>query len=83
MKHEIKCWPEPFQAAWAGVKPFEIREDDRGYKEHQEIVLMEWCQTTQEYTGREIHGFITYVTSFRQKKNYCVFSYAESMRVEA
>lgn len=79
MKHELKTRPQYFKVSWAGAKPFEIRKNDRGFEEHDEVVLQEY---DGQYTGREIHGFITYVTGFEQKKGYVVFGIAESWRTE-
>lgn len=73
MKHELKTWPEYFQAAWVGDKTFEIRKNDRDFKERDEIVLREFQPDLEEpfeadqYTGREIHGFIRYLTAYEQK----------------
>lgn len=80
MKHEIKCLPQFFKASWCGDKTFEIRYNDRRYQERDEIVLKEWDPKTREFTGREIEGFITYLTTFSQKKGWCTFSYRETGR---
>lgn len=73
--HELKTLPEFFQAIWVGDKTFEIRLDDRNFKERDEVVLQEFDpEGDGGYTGREIEGVITYLTSFSQKKNYVVFS---------
>lgn len=90
MKHEIKVWPRYFKVAWAGDKNFEIRLNDRNYEQHDEIILQEYIlksgsdgePSAGEYTGREIHGFITYVTEFEQKKGFVVFAYREAHRVD-
>jgi len=81
MKHELKMLPKFFQVAWAGDKPFEIRKNDRNFTERDEVALREW-NAEEEYTGREIHGFITYITTFQQRDGYVVFSYKESWREE-
>jgi hypothetical protein len=85
-KHELKTWPEFFQVAWAGDKPFEIRYNDRGFKERDEIVLQEFTPDPVhgggDYSGREIHGFIDYVTSFEQQNGFVVFSYRQTHRID-
>jgi len=80
MKHEIKCMPEYFKALWCGDKTFEIRKNDRNYRERDEVVIQEFdgCK----YTGREIGGFITYLTDYLQIAGYVVFSFRESYRRE-
>lgn len=44
MRHELKCWPEYFQAIKAGDKRFELRKDDREpkYEVGHTLVLEEW-----------------------------------------
>jgi hypothetical protein len=77
MRHELKCQPQFFQAAWAGAKPFEIRKNDRKFSVHDEVCLQEYDLVTDTYSGREIEGFIRYVTDFKQQKGYVVFSVDE------
>lgn len=81
MKKTLKTLPKYFTASWAGVKTFEIRKNDRDFELHDEIVLEE--HDGENYTGREIHAFITYVTRFQQQDGYVVFSFAESGRIES
>lgn len=76
MKHELKCQELFFQATWAGSKSFEIRFNDRGFKVNDQVVLQE-VDADGEYTGREIEGFIRYVSDFKQQGGYVVFSVDE------
>lgn len=73
MTHNLKTWPGYFQATWVGDKTFEIRKNDRTFKERDEIVLEEWEPGNMEYTGRAIEGFIRYMTDYEQKQGYVVF----------
>jgi hypothetical protein len=85
MKHELKMWPEFFQVAWVGKKPFEIRKNDHNFKIWDEIVLQEFdpkCIEGAEYTGREIEGVIIYITDFQQKPGYVVFAYDQTYKSE-
>jgi hypothetical protein len=47
--HTLKTDPEVFQAAMQGVKTWEIRKDDRGFKVGDILCLRE-----TEYTGEEM-----------------------------
>jgi hypothetical protein len=79
-KHSLKSIPVFFQACWVGDKGFEIRKNDRDFQERDEVVLCEWDGA--EFTGREIHGFIRYLTRFEQKEGFVVFAFEETHRVD-
>lgn len=83
--HLLKCRAEYFKVSWAGYKPFEIRLNDRNFQLHDEIILQEITGpcTGYDYTGREIIGFITYLTDYEQKPGYIVFAYREAGRRDA
>lgn len=75
--HNLKTWPRWFVPAWAGLKPFEVRKNDRGFMAGDGVILEEWdpsrkCRDPRKdgpckdvcicrYTGRVIQGRITYV----------------------
>ena len=42
MKHELKTWPNEFQAIWDGKKAFEVRPNDRNYQVQDSLLLREW-----------------------------------------
>lgn len=55
MKHELKIWPEHFQAIADRRKRFEVRSvEDRSFGEGDTLHLREWMQDDQAYTGRDI-----------------------------
>lgn len=60
--HQLKTWPEPFQALWEGTKFHELRKDDRGYVVGDWLVLNEWDPETQRYSGRSVRAVVTYIT---------------------
>lgn len=83
MSHQLKVYPQYFKALWCGDKTFEIRLNDRNFQERDEVTLMENEDGSHDgYTGREIHGRITYLTDYEQKKGYVVFSFCELSRSE-
>lgn len=70
--HYVRCWPEPFEAQWTGIKQFEIRENDRDYAIGDSLILQEYVPHTGEYTGRELRRTITYITQFAQRDDHVV-----------
>lgn len=60
MTHELKTWPEYFQAVYDGLKPFELRKDDRPYNVGDVLRLREYEPMTDTYTGRVIDVEVTY-----------------------
>jgi hypothetical protein len=60
-EHDLKTWPEYFQAIEDGSKTFEIRIDDRGFKVGDTLLLREWDNERFIYTGRSLRRRVTYV----------------------
>ena len=52
--HELKIWPQWFDAVRIGSKTFEIRKNDRNYAVGDKLVLEEFRPGVGEYTGRKI-----------------------------
>lgn len=46
--HELKSWPDGFQAVVNGHKRFEVRRDDRGFEEGDLVNLREFVMDTPE-----------------------------------
>ncbi len=72
--HVIKCWPYWFEAVSVGRKPFEIRFNDRDYKEGDRVTLQEFVPPTTigmqgSYTGRELDRIISYVFTHDMEAN--------------
>ncbi len=60
-QHQLKVWPEPFDALADGTKLFEFRKDERSYRVGDELVLDEWDPDDERYTGRSLRRTITYL----------------------
>ena len=59
--HELKCWPEHFQAIKRGDKTLEIRRNDRDFKVDHVLHLHEWDPVIEGYTGDELYRVVTHV----------------------
>lgn len=59
--HKLKTWPIMYQAMLDGSKPFDVRRDDRGFKEGDIADMREFEYNKQIYTGRAAEYLITYV----------------------
>ena len=59
--HDIKVWPEFFEALALGLKTWEVRLNDRGYKMGDLLVLREWDPKDGEMTGRALQARVSYV----------------------
>ena len=70
--HNLKIKPEYFKDVISGRKNFEVRFNDRNFKEGDIIVLEEF--DNKGYTGKYINCEITYVLSDAEytKENYVV-----------
>jgi len=58
--HELKIWPEYFQAKLDGVRPWEYRLNDRGFEIGDVLRLREYSQGTG-YTGRAMMVDVEYI----------------------
>lgn len=60
-QHDLKCWPEYFNAIVKGVKRFELRLNDRDYAVGDILNLKEWIPTENCYTGSSTRVKVTYM----------------------
>jgi len=59
-EHHLKCIHDFFDSVWMGIKPFELRKDDRGFSVGDLIVLHE-TQFRPGRPARWIKAEITYL----------------------
>lgn len=75
--HELKTWPEPFEALVDGRKHHEVRTTDRRFEVGDRLLLREWDPEERAYTGREQSRVVTYATwggTFGLPFGLCVMS---------
>lgn len=59
--HDLKTWPEVFQAMWDKRKRFEFRKNDRDFSVWDFLHLREYDPDTSNYTGRSMKACIRYI----------------------
>ncbi len=61
--HDLKSWPDFFEAFLDGSKLHDMRDiRDREFKIGQTVLLREWNPDGSGYTGRDLFMIITYIT---------------------
>lgn len=60
MIHDLKTWPEYFEAVASGAKPFEVRKDDRDFSVGDILHLLEYVPEEARFTGRHLQRAVTY-----------------------
>lgn len=82
--HELRTWPVYFRAIQQGLKTFEARKDDRGFKEGDALLLREYdpeedsLPPGERYTGRDLLVQVTYVLNgghFGIEQGWCVMGF--------
>lgn len=80
MKHELKTWPIHFQAVETGRKTFEVRNNDRGFKVGDTLILREYSPTYEYFTGARCERTVTHILAggqFGIEPGYVVMSLSE------
>lgn len=63
VSHELKCWPEFYDAVVSGQKKHDLRRaDDRSFEVGDLVRLREYDPRAMRYTGRTRTVEITYIT---------------------
>ena len=77
--HELKIWPQWFDAVRLGTKTFEVRKNDRNFAVGDILDLQELRPGVGEYTGRKVQRRISYMLEAGElgehdalKSGYCV-----------
>ncbi|GAA3929503.1 ASCH/PUA domain-containing protein [Hymenobacter algoricola] len=79
--HELKTWPACFAAVEAGIKPFDVRENDRSFQVGDALLLREFEPESEQYSGRTTARWISYVLpggSFGVEPGWCVLGFGDT-----
>jgi hypothetical protein len=75
--HNLKSWPDAFQAILSGGKRHEYRLNDRDFAKGDELVLQEYDPSDDRYLGRSLRVKVThadYGPNWDIPEGYCVMS---------
>lgn len=76
----LKCENPWFSDVYSGKKNFEVRIDDRGYKEGMNVTLLEYDRPKDLYLGRSVHVRITYILRDNRfvPEGKCIFGFVNT-----
>ena len=82
MDHSLKVWPEFYRDLESGKKNFEVRRDDQDFAVGDMLILHEYNNVQQGYTGNSVHREIIYILPERSsmlgiEKGFCVLGLKE------
>ena len=80
MTHNLKTDPEVFELVLSGIKNYEIRYNDRGFKIGDTLMLREYDRTITAFSGRSVSREVTHVLYGGQygiEKGYVILSMKE------
>ena len=81
--HNLKTWPEFYDAVESGIKTFEERLNDRFYEVGDTLTLQKYDPNKQEYTGDELVKRVPYILREPYaKEGHVIMSLAEANRCE-
>lgn len=79
MTHSIKIASRYYEAVLRKDKKFEIRKDDRGYQVGDTVILEEWDEEKEQYSGRWQQVKISFVLrncpEYGLMDGYCIFGW--------
>jgi hypothetical protein len=79
--HELKIWPACFSAVEAGIKSFDVRQNDRDFQVGDVLLLREYEPESEQYSGRTTTRRISYLLpggTFGVEAGWCVLGFGET-----
>jgi len=80
-EHDLRTWPKPFAAVRSGLKPWELRKNDRDFKVGDLLRLREWAADTG-YSGEVEERVIAWILDGGQyglPEGFCIMTLASSL----
>lgn len=86
-QHDLKTHPVFYRAVLAGIKPFEVRINNRNFQAGDCLLLREWEPDVKEFTGRMLRADVTYMLDSMVFEGltdgYCVLGLANVRQLES
>lgn len=85
-EHDLKTWPIAFVAVRDGLKPWELRKNDRDYRVGDLLRLREWRPDLEDYSGAIEERLVTWMLegpAFGLPEGYVIMSLAKADQVMA
>jgi hypothetical protein len=76
-EHNLKTWPEAYDAVYADLKPWEFRKNDRDYRVGDTLRLLRWSPDSETYTGEEMRRRVVWILEggrFGVPEGYCIMT---------
>jgi len=82
--HKLKTLSPYFEKCWQQSKTFEVRKNDRDFKQGDTVYLREYDDVNKTYSGNELRCTILYVLKdfYAIEKGYVVFSFSIEKYIE-
>lgn len=64
--HTLKSWSKFFRPIYAGTRTHELRRNDRNFQVGDTIVLCEFDELSNSYSGAKCTVTVTSITSFEE-----------------
>lgn len=84
--HDLKTWPTAFEAVAAGLKPWELRKNDRNYQVGDRLRLRRWVPLVEKYTGEEVERQVVWMLegpAFGLPEGYVIMSLSAPPTIQA
>lgn len=74
MVHELKIVNPYFRKVALGIKTFELRKNDRDFKQFDWLVLKEYDSISNKYSGNYVKAMVIYMLKNYKgiEKGYCI-----------
>lgn len=84
--HDVKTWPDAYDAVYADWKPWEFRKNDRDYRVGDTLRMLRWSPETETFTGEEMRREVVWMLNggqFGIPEGYCIMTLSRTPSAQA